>query len=65
MTGNTNSVSHMRVPPGCGTCKAKILSGSVAMEHNFALSQADLASGYVLTCQAHPTTPTVSIDYDA
>ncbi|WP_410574723.1 fatty acid desaturase [Amycolatopsis sp. cmx-4-61] len=48
----------------CGTCKAQILSGSVAMEQNFALSETDLRSGYVLTCQSHPTTPSVSIDYD-
>lgn len=49
----------------CGTCKAKVVLGSVAMEQNFALSPADVKSGYVLTCQSHPTTPAVSIDYDA
>ena len=48
----------------CGTCRAKLLAGSVEMDHNFALSQTDLDAGYVLTCQAHPTSPTVSIDYD-
>jgi ferredoxin-NADP reductase len=49
----------------CGTCKAKLLEGTVEMDHNFALSPADLDAGYVLTCQAHPTSPTVTIDYDA
>ena len=49
----------------CGTCRAKLLEGTVDMDHNYALSQADLDAGYVLTCQSHPTTPTVSIDYDA
>jgi ferredoxin-NADP reductase len=49
----------------CGTCKAKLLTGTVAMDHNYALSRADLESGYVLTCQSHPTSPTVSVDYDA
>jgi ring-1,2-phenylacetyl-CoA epoxidase subunit PaaE len=49
----------------CGTCKAKLLTGTVEMDHNYALGQADLESGYVLTCQSHPTGPTVSIDYDA
>jgi ring-1,2-phenylacetyl-CoA epoxidase subunit PaaE len=49
----------------CGTCKAKLIAGSVEMEHNFALGQADLDAGYVLTCQSHPTTPDVTIDYDA
>ena len=49
----------------CGTCKAKVLLGSVAMEQNFALSPAAVEAGYVLTCQSHPTTPSVTIDYDA
>lgn len=49
----------------CGTCKAKVVSGSVAMEQNFALAQADVDAGYVLTCQSHPSTPSVAIDYDA
>ena len=41
------------------------LAGTVEMEHNYALGRADLESGYVLTCQSHPTTPTVVVDYDA
>ena len=49
----------------CGTCRAKLLEGTVEMDHNYALSQVDLDAGYVLTCQSHPTTPIVSIDYDA
>jgi len=35
------------------------------MEQNFALSPAVFESGYALTCQSHPTTPTVTVDYDA
>jgi hypothetical protein len=35
------------------------------MDQNFALGMADLKSGYVLTCQSHPTSPTVTVDYDA
>jgi hypothetical protein len=35
------------------------------MDQNFALGPAELDAGYVLTCQAHPTSPTVSVDYDA
>ena len=42
-----------------------MLLGSVAMEQNFALSPAAVDAGYVLTCQSHPTTPSVSVDYDA
>lgn len=49
----------------CGTCKAKVLLGSVAMEQNFALSPADVDAGYVLTCQSHPTSDEVHVDYDA
>jgi len=49
----------------CGTCKAKVLLGSVTMEQNFALPSAAVEAGYVLTCQSHPTTPTLSVDYDA
>ena len=49
----------------CGTCKAKVLLGSVAMEQNFALTPAVVHAGYVLTCQSHPTTPSVAVDYDA
>lgn len=49
----------------CGTCKAKVLLGSVAMEQNFALSPAAVEAGYVLTCQSHPITPCITVDYDA
>lgn len=48
----------------CGTCKAKVLLGSVGMEQNFAPSAATVEAGYVLTCQSHPTTASVIIDYD-
>jgi ferredoxin len=48
----------------CGTCRAKLLSGTVEMDQNFWLGPAELDAGYVLTCQAHPTSPTVAIDYD-
>ncbi len=48
----------------CGTCKASLVAGSVEMDHDFALSSAELGSGYVLTCQSHPTSPNVTIDYD-
>lgn len=49
----------------CGTCKAKVLLGSVEMEQNFALSPADVEAGFVLTCQSHPTSDEVRVDYDA
>ena len=40
-------------------------TGTVEMDHNYALSQADLDAGYVLTCQSHPTSQTVNVNYDA
>ncbi len=48
----------------CGTCRAKLLSGNVAMDENYALEPDELDAGYILTCQSHPTTPEVAIDYD-
>ncbi|MDT4917597.1 MAG: ring,2-phenylacetyl-CoA epoxidase subunit PaaE, partial [Pseudonocardiales bacterium] len=49
----------------CGTCRAKVISGAVTMRRNYALEEAEVAAGYVLTCQALPTTDAVSVDYDA
>jgi ring-1,2-phenylacetyl-CoA epoxidase subunit PaaE len=49
----------------CGTCRAKVLEGSVAMDTNWALEPDEVEKGYVLTCQSHPTSDTVVLDYDA
>jgi ring-1,2-phenylacetyl-CoA epoxidase subunit PaaE len=49
----------------CGTCRAKVLEGSVEMDTNWALEPDEVEKGYVLTCQSHPTTDTVVLDYDA
>lgn len=49
----------------CGTCRAKLLDGTVEMERNYALEQDEVEAGYVLTCQSHPTSAEVSVDYDA
>ncbi|MCB0430615.1 MAG: 2Fe-2S iron-sulfur cluster binding domain-containing protein [Flavobacteriales bacterium] len=48
----------------CCTCKAQVLEGKVTMEKNFALSDGEVAEGYVLTCQSHPATEKVVITYD-
>jgi ferredoxin-NADP reductase len=48
----------------CGTCRAKLVDGTVEMDHNFALGRAELDAGYILTCQSHPTSPFVSVNYD-
>lgn len=49
----------------CCTCRAKIIEGEVKMDANFALTDAEVAKGFVLTCQAHPLTEKVIVDYDA
>lgn len=49
----------------CCTCRAKVLEGKVKMDANFALTEAEVEDGYVLTCQAHPLTEKVVIDFDA
>ena len=49
----------------CGTCRAKVVSGSVEMRRNYALEQHELDAGFVLTCQAEPRTAEVTVDYDA
>jgi len=48
----------------CGTCRARLVEGSVQMTENYALEPDELDRGYVLTCQSHPKTPTVVVDYD-
>jgi ring-1,2-phenylacetyl-CoA epoxidase subunit PaaE len=48
----------------CGTCRAKVVEGSVRMERNFALDKKEVAAGFVLTCQAHPTTDRVVLSFD-
>jgi ring-1,2-phenylacetyl-CoA epoxidase subunit PaaE len=49
----------------CGTCRAKLVSGDVSMDQNYALEPEEIDAGYILTCQAHPTTEKVVVDYDA
>lgn len=49
----------------CCTCRALVVSGEVDMEVNYALDQHEVEKGYVLTCQSHPKTERVVIDFDA
>jgi ring-1,2-phenylacetyl-CoA epoxidase subunit PaaE len=49
----------------CTTCKAKLLEGEVSMEVNWGLEPDEVAAGYILTCQAHPTSEKLLIDFDA
>lgn len=48
----------------CCTCKARVVEGQVEMDMNYALTDEEVADGYVLTCQAHPRSARVVVDYD-
>ena len=48
----------------CSTCMAKVTKGSVKMDACFALDDDEVEAGYVLTCQAHPTTSEVELTFD-
>lgn len=48
----------------CSTCRAKLVEGEVEMRLNYALTPKEVAAGYVLTCQSHPVSPRVALDYD-
>jgi ring-1,2-phenylacetyl-CoA epoxidase subunit PaaE len=48
----------------CGTCRARLVEGTVAMDANYALEPEEIERGYVLTCQSHPTSDRVVLDYD-
>ena len=49
----------------CCTCRAKVTAGEVAMDVNYSLQPWETEAGFVLTCQSHPVTPQVVVDYDA
>lgn len=49
----------------CGTCQARIVSGKADMVRNYALEPAEVAAGFVLTCQTYPVGDQVTVDYDA
>lgn len=48
----------------CSTCIARITEGEAKMDKNQILTDSEIAEGLVLTCQAHPVTATLKIDYD-
>ncbi len=48
----------------CATCKAAVVEGEVAMDQNWALVDAEVERGLILTCQAHPRSDNVVLDYD-
>jgi ring-1,2-phenylacetyl-CoA epoxidase subunit PaaE len=48
----------------CATCRARITDGAAVMTHNIALEPWETAAGFVLCCQARPTTATLEVSYD-
>jgi ring-1,2-phenylacetyl-CoA epoxidase subunit PaaE len=48
----------------CCTCKARLVEGQVAMDVNYGLEPDEIAAGFILTCQAHPLTEKVVVDFD-
>lgn len=48
----------------CATCKARVVEGGVVMDKNFALVGDEVDAGFILTCQSHPATDTLEIDFD-
>lgn len=48
----------------CSTCIARIKEGSVKMRKNEILTDEEIEEGLILTCQSHPTSSTLVIDYD-
>lgn len=48
----------------CSTCMAKVTSGKVEMDACYALDDDEVANGYILACQAHPTTADVVIEFE-
>jgi ring-1,2-phenylacetyl-CoA epoxidase subunit PaaE len=48
----------------CSSCLARVTSGSAQMTKNSILSDSEISEGLILTCQAHPTSETLHVDYD-
>lgn len=49
----------------CCTCRAKLVEGEVDMDVNYGLEPEEIAQGFILTCQSHPRTEKVVIDFDS
>jgi ring-1,2-phenylacetyl-CoA epoxidase subunit PaaE len=48
----------------CTTCRAKLLEGKVTMDANYGLDETEIKNGFILTCQSHPVTAKVVVDFD-
>ena len=48
----------------CCTCRARLVEGQVRMDRNYSLEQDDLDAGFVLACQSHPLTDSLTLNFD-
>ncbi|MEC7863751.1 MAG: 2Fe-2S iron-sulfur cluster-binding protein, partial [Bacteroidota bacterium] len=48
----------------CCTCKAKVMEGKAIMDQNYSLSEDEVTEGYILTCQSHPISENIIVDFD-
>lgn len=48
----------------CSSCMARIVEGKAEMRKNQILTDDEIEEGFILTCQAHPLTPSIKVDYD-
>jgi ring-1,2-phenylacetyl-CoA epoxidase subunit PaaE len=48
----------------CSSCLARVIEGKATMRQNNILTESEVAEGLILTCQAHPTTAAITVDYD-
>jgi ring-1,2-phenylacetyl-CoA epoxidase subunit PaaE len=48
----------------CCTCKARLLEGEVEMDVHWGLEHEEIEKGFILTCQSHPKTEKVVVDFD-
>jgi len=48
----------------CATCRARLVEGEVDMDVNYALEQEEIEQGFILTCQSHPRSNKVVVDFD-
>lgn len=49
----------------CGTCRARLVSGSAEMARDYALEPDEKSGGFLLACQSLPTSDEVGLDFDA
>lgn len=48
----------------CATCRAKLVEGEVKMDVNYGLEEEEVDAGFILTCQSHPRTEKIVVDFD-